>query len=36
MIDKDDNTDFNRIARAELNAPVEDEKWALQNSLTNM
>lgn len=36
MIDKDDNTDFNRIARAEPDASVEDEKWALQNSLTNM
>lgn len=36
MIDKDDNTDFNRIARAAVDASVEDEKWALQNSLTNM
>ena len=36
MIDKDMNTDFNRIAQADLGDSVEDEMWALQNSLTNM
>ena len=36
MIDKDMNTDFNRIAQADLEDSVEDEMWALQNSLTNM
>lgn len=36
MIDKDDNTDFNRICQAAPEDSVEEEAQALQNSLTNM